>query len=148
MNEGSQTMRRIVVKREKHPFALLVDYWCVLDFDVDKLPPPCPGVSDCIDCDVHRCLATNRQRQLVVQSRDEAGNLETIETIPAVAIGNGKTVEIEVDCQEHELYVLFETGLVISNKVTIPAGSSDVSLSVKTDGGFRKEPNIAVRRVD
>jgi len=46
--------------------------------------------------------------------------------------------------KKHEMFVLFETGLIISNKVTVPAGCSDVSYSVKTYGGIAKKASIAV----
>jgi hypothetical protein len=144
-----QTMRRIIIKREKCKlFAVWVDYWCVIDFDTNKIPPLCIKKHDCIDCYVYcERLASNKQRQLFIESCDELGNRQIIENIPATPIKTGKTVEIHIDNQEHEMFVLFETGRIISNKVTIPAGYSDVSYSVKTDGGIMKKASIMIRPV-
>ncbi|MDR2546823.1 MAG: hypothetical protein LBC96_04835 [Lachnospiraceae bacterium] len=143
-------MRRIIIKREKCKlFAIWADYWCVLDFDMDKIPPQCTKERDCIDCEEYcERLASNRQRQLFIESCDEAGNKEIIENIQAVPIKHGKTVEIDIDSQEHEMFVLFETGLIISNRTTIPAGCSDVSYSVKTEGGIVKKASITVRLIE
>ena len=141
-------VRRLIIKREKCKlFAAWVNYWCVLDFDMDKIPPPCTKECDCIDCDEYcERLASNKQRQLFIESCDETGNTKIIETIKAVPIKNGRTIEIEMDNQEHEMFVLFETGLVVSNKIIVPAGCSDVSYSIKTTGGIVKDLNITVWR--
>jgi len=128
-------------------FAIWVDYWCVLDFDADKIPPLCMKKRDCIDCDEYcERLTSNKQRQLFIESRDETGNRKIIESIQATPIRNGKTVEIEISNQSHELFILFETGLVISNKITIPEGCLDVSYIVKTNGGIVKDASIAIMR--
>jgi len=139
-------MRRIAVKREKCKlFAIWVNYWCVLDFDTDKLPPLCTKKCDCMDCDDYcERLASNKQRQLFVEACDELGITKIIEPLQATPIKNGKTVEIAISNGTHEMFVLFETGLIISNKITIPEGYSDLSCIIKTDGGILKKPNITV----
>jgi len=57
-------MRRIIIKREKCKlFAIWADYWCVLDFGADKIPPQCTKERGCIDCDEYcERLVSNKQR--------------------------------------------------------------------------------------
>jgi len=98
----------------------------MLDFDMNKIPLPCKKKIDCIDCEEH-C---------------ERIPLSSVNTIP---VNNGKTIKIEIDDQEHELFILFETGYVCSNKITIPAGDFDVSCSVKTNGGIVNDMSITLR---
>ena len=142
-------MRRLTIKREKCKlFAIWVNYWCVLDFDIDKIPPLCTKKIDCQDCDEYCEQISSSKGRLFIESCDETGNTKIIETIKAVPVKNGRTIEIEMDNQEHEMFVLFETGQIISNKVTIPVGCSDVSYSVKTSGGIVKNLNITVWRAE
>lgn len=138
-------MRRLMIKREKCKlFAIWADYWCVLNFDTDNFPPLCTKGIDCQDCDEYCEQISSNKEQLFIESSDEIGNRKLIEPIRAVRIKNGKTVEIEIDDQEHEMFILFEAGRIVSNKITIPAGCSDVSYSIKTTGGIVKSLNITV----
>ena len=138
-------MRRIIIKREKCKlFAIWAYYWCVLDFEAYKIPPLCTKEQECQDCDEYCERISSNKGRLFIEFSDEVGNRKIIEPIQAIPIKNGKTLEIEINNQEHEIFVLFETGLVISNKVTIPAGCSDVSYTIKTDGGIMKNVNITV----
>ena len=45
-------MRYITIKRKRgNLFAAWVSYWCVFDFPIEKMPPPCAKEIDCIDCE-------------------------------------------------------------------------------------------------
>ena len=138
-------MRRIIIKREKCKwFAIWANYWCVLNFEIDKIPPLCTKKKDCIDCDEYCERISSNKGRLFIESTDEVGNRKIIEPIQAFPIKNGKTVEIEISSQEHEMFILFEAGLVVSNRITVPAGCSDVSYSIKTTGGIVRNLNITV----
>ena len=142
-------MRHIIIKREKCKlFAIWSNYWCVLNFAADKIPPLCTKKIDCQDCDEYCERISSHKGQLFVESSDNAGNRKIVESIQAIPIKNGKTLEIEINNQEHGMFILFESGLIISNEITIPAGCSDVSYSIKTNGGILKNAEIAVCRAE
>ena len=138
-------MRRVIIKREKCKlFAVWVSYWCILNFPADKIPPLCTKRIDCQDCDEYCERIASYKGQLFVESFDEAGNRKTIELIQAFTIKNGKIVEIEISNDEQEMFILLESGLIISNKIVIPAGCSDVFYSIKTNGGVLKNAEIVI----
>ena len=140
-------MRRLMIKREKCKlFAIWVNYWCVFDFDTDRIPPLCTKEIDCQDCDEYCEQISSSKGRLFIESSDEVGNRKIIEPLQAAPIKNGKTVEIEIDDQEHTMFILFEAGVVVSNKITVPAGCSDVSYYIKTTGGIAKNLSITVWR--
>ena len=141
-------MRRIIITREKcRFFAILASYWCVFNFSIDRIPSlRCTKEHDCIDCNEYCERISFSKGRLFVESSDETGKTEIIEPIQAIPIRNGKTVEIEMDDQEHEMFILFEAGLIVSNQIIIPAGCSDVSYSIQTNGGLVKTLNVIVSR--
>ncbi|MCL2198310.1 MAG: hypothetical protein FWB80_05260 [Defluviitaleaceae bacterium] len=129
---ANQATRHITIRREKCKlYALWVNYWCVLDFDTDKIPTPCTSDIDCIDCDNEQCDDFNKNFAKMMN---------------AIPIKNGETISIEIDDHKHELFIYFDNRL-ISNKVIIPAGSVDVAYSIKTTGGILKSPSITIEEL-
>ena len=139
-------MRNITIKREESKlFTMWIDYWCVFDFDANKIPLYCTKGKYCIDCeDYCEKISSSRQRELFIEASYENGNKEFIEKTHAVPIQNGKTLKLELDDNEHELLVFFLPPSVASNRITIPAGCSDLSFSIKTTGGILDKLEITI----
>jgi len=115
-----------------------------MNFPMDKIPPLCVKEIDCIDCDDYCEHISSNKDQLFIQSSDELGNRKIIKQIHAIPIKNGKTIAIDINDQEHELFILFEAGLITSNKIIIPAGDSDMSYFIQTTGGIIKKADIKI----
>ena len=111
-------MRYVTITREKVKFVgCLVKYECYLNVNKEIF------------------------EQYIEQARkDEHSEDEEINaffnSLNYISITNGKSVSIEIDEQQNELFVA--CGASVSNLQIIEAGNSDVSYSIKTNYSWRK----------
>ena len=111
-------MRYVTITRERAKFVgCLAKYECYLNVNKEVFEQYIERVQE----DEH--------------SEDEELNA-FFESLDYVAISNGKSVSIEIDEQQHELFVA--CGPSVSNLQIIEASSSDVSYSIKTNYSWTK----------
>ena len=131
-------MRRIIIKRKRgNLFAAWLSYWCVFDFPIEKMPPPCSKEIDCIDCEDYCERISSDKGKLFLESCDVNGTKKVLAYLHAIPVKNGKTIVVELDNQEHEMFVYLNRNL-ISEMVKIPAGDADAHYIIKTSGGIAK----------
>jgi len=131
-------MRYITIKRKRgNLFAAWLSYWCVFDFPIEKMPPPCAKEIDCIDCEGYCERISSHRGKLFLESCEANGTKKVLAYLHAIPVKNGKTIAVELDDQEHEMFIYLDENL-ISNMVKIPAGDADASYIIKTSGGIVK----------
>ena len=109
-------MRHIAIHRERRfLFAIFVTCWCVFDFQSDRVP---------------------LKKRHISSSKGRLFFKNISEPIQAIPIKNGQTIVVELDDQAHEFFVLYRPEPVVSNKIIIPAGCSNLSYSIKIKGGL------------
>ena len=122
-------MRRIIITRDKVKFVgRLISYDCFLNVNKEVF---------------EHYLKRAREDE---HSKDEeiTSFFNNLKSIP---ISNGKSVSIEINEQQNELFVVAftSTGPSISNLQIINAGNLDVSYFIKTDYSWTKGINLTLR---
>ena len=116
-------MRKITITRENRKFVgCMIDYLCVLDMSVEdftQLRDNAIAHAENYDAE----WKAIRRRNWMAYKSDQI-----------IPISNGQTISIEIDKQDHQLWIAAETstGCTNSNQVSIGGGDSDATFIIKT----------------
>ncbi len=120
-------MRKITITRENRKFVgCMIDYLCVLDMSVADFTQLRDNAIALAENDAAEWKAIRRRNWIIYKSDR------------IVPISNGQKISVDIDKQDHQLWVAAETstGWAFSNQASTGGGDSDASFIIKTHYSF------------